>query len=330
MTIVHKRIIYFIFIAIFVGIAPFLILYASGYRYNSALGILQKTGAINFDSNPENADIWINGERFKNRTPTIVTNLLPQEYDITVSRKGYIDWQRNINVRASEALFLNSIQLFKKDSFPMFIETLPEDVMFEYATSSTVVVNNFEYLIEGNGVSDAVVEYNRLSRATSSLAVLPHSEYEFVESPRDVLMLKDVTHHTVHVLVLSRDRRSVEKHHILPRVEGFDWNASGNQLLYYSQFELSSLDIYSGTHTLITRLSSGIQHAHWHPSGAYIIYQNGTKVNIVENIDEIDRQHFTILDMPNISDMAINKDGDQLYVYAVVGNQEGWFELEIQ
>ena len=101
--------------AVFFIVLPFIIMSATGYRFNIKKNVLQKTGIIFLESKPENVDVWLNGKLVDNKTPARMTNLLPNEYEIKLSKEGYYDWQKTVQVYESQTTNLQYIRLFKKD-----------------------------------------------------------------------------------------------------------------------------------------------------------------------------------------------------------------------
>jgi hypothetical protein len=118
MTLAHRRIIYSIFIVAFLVILPLIILHSTGYRFNSKKSILQKTGIIFLESKPKDVDIFINGKIVENRSPVRIKNLLPNKYDIRISKEGYMDWQKRVDVYDGQTTFLQYVRLFKDNGQP--------------------------------------------------------------------------------------------------------------------------------------------------------------------------------------------------------------------
>lgn len=120
-----------IFVCLFVFITVVLSLTATGYRFNFSWPlnfhrVLQQTGTIALDSDPEGAKITIIGEQkqgfslnqlFKNKkellTPIKIKNLLPGEYLVSFELDGYWPYQKKLRVNATQTTFLENIVLFK-------------------------------------------------------------------------------------------------------------------------------------------------------------------------------------------------------------------------
>lgn len=115
MTLRSRRIIYIFFILLFIIIAPIIILYAAGYRYNFQKHKIQKTGILILKSKPEGAKIFLNNKLQKKTTPAIITNLLPIDYLIQIKKDGYYPWEKTLPVLSSLTTFAEKVMLFKQN-----------------------------------------------------------------------------------------------------------------------------------------------------------------------------------------------------------------------
>jgi hypothetical protein len=310
-------------------LSPILLLYASGFRYNLKRNVIQKTSALAIDSNPDKAQIRLNGELYKDETNTRITTLLPQEYDVMVSKAGYFDWRRTVNLKASEAKFLNQIQLFKTNIIPTSIDTIPSNLKTGFATSTSLIRNSVAITLKPKPDFIELSGTSLIDDFETVLSTLPKTNYEFIDTPFNWLGLKDTLNNILYLYHLDSNY-SVDQKLIISDATGFDWHERNNQLVYYNKLELWILDLVTSKKTLITRVASGINNAKWHSSGAYIFYQNANKVKIIELVDVVDRQNYELIELSEINDMILNNKGDKLYLQASLGNQTGWFELEIQ
>jgi WD40 repeat protein len=117
MNVGTRRIIYIFFIIVFLIIAPILILYAHGYRYNFKKFRVQKTGIIFLTSKQKDLSVYINGKLY----PTAlsqnlsINDLLPDEYLIRVEKEGYHSWQKKLNVYSAKTTFTNNVILLGKE-----------------------------------------------------------------------------------------------------------------------------------------------------------------------------------------------------------------------
>ena len=97
-----RTFIFIFFVAVFVVVAPSLVLYAQGYRLNLPLEpgkkLIVMTGGLFIKTNPKQADVLINGS-LSGQTDfffgsALVENLLPRQYRVEVKKDGYQTWER--------------------------------------------------------------------------------------------------------------------------------------------------------------------------------------------------------------------------------------------
>ncbi|MDD5043077.1 MAG: carboxypeptidase-like regulatory domain-containing protein [Patescibacteria group bacterium] len=115
-----RRIIYSIFIAVFIIVAPFVVLYAAGYRYDWKRGKLLQTGGIYLIVKTPKTKIYLGGELIKEtgiffNNEVRLNNLLPNNYRLTVSKDGFYSWEKNLTVRSQETTFAEHINLFRQN-----------------------------------------------------------------------------------------------------------------------------------------------------------------------------------------------------------------------
>lgn len=128
MNLKTRRILYISFIIAFFLITPPVLFYAAGYKFNLENGLkMEKTGAFIVDSQPRNADIYINGKLqqafFKNylsqeknniKTPAKIKNLLPGEYEVRMELEGYLPWVKKLTIPPNTSTYAEDVFLFKK------------------------------------------------------------------------------------------------------------------------------------------------------------------------------------------------------------------------
>ena len=125
MSLQQRRLLFYSFILLFLMIAPLAILYATGRTINWRQFEIQKTGSMIIETEPANADIFLNAKRpnlFFNqifqrnslaKTNTRLTNLAPATYQLRLELSGYIPWERKTVVKANEVTNIGPIRLFK-------------------------------------------------------------------------------------------------------------------------------------------------------------------------------------------------------------------------
>lgn len=71
-------------------------MYAKGYRFDTKENRIEPTGLLVIKSDPDGAQVFINGE-LKSATNTTIS-LPPGEYEIRVEKQGYISWIKKLKI----------------------------------------------------------------------------------------------------------------------------------------------------------------------------------------------------------------------------------------
>jgi hypothetical protein len=122
---VFRRIVFFLFAAVFLIGAPRLVFYALGYSFKAGTdqGIV-KSGLIFISTAPPGAAVFVGGRRYRETTPAIIRDLMPGQYPIRVVLKDYYPWARNVPVEAGKAAVLGHVLLRPKQ--PDWKEHVPQ------------------------------------------------------------------------------------------------------------------------------------------------------------------------------------------------------------
>lgn len=121
--------------------APVIVLYVRGISYDFSAKSFIKTGIMAVRVTPANADIFLNGQ-LKRQNQGDMRFLIPGEYQIKITKTGYSDWNKRLNVKAEQVTWASpafgSIYLFFKNP-P--IQNLAREVLDFYSQNG-----NFIYL----------------------------------------------------------------------------------------------------------------------------------------------------------------------------------------
>ena len=98
MTRKTRRIIFYLFLLLFVILVPTIILYALGYAFDFETKKIVPTGGIYLKSYPPKAEIYIN-ENPKGKTAKFIKRLIPKTYDIKVVKENYHSWQKQLLIK---------------------------------------------------------------------------------------------------------------------------------------------------------------------------------------------------------------------------------------
>ena len=97
MTRKTRRIIFYVFLLIFIIVVPLIILYALGYTFDFEKRIIVPTGGIYLKSLPSGADIYIN-DKPSGKTNKFIKRLPPKIYDIEITKTDFYPWHKKLTI----------------------------------------------------------------------------------------------------------------------------------------------------------------------------------------------------------------------------------------
>jgi len=125
----HRAILPWVFVIAFFAIAPAVVFYTAGYRWNSKKGAIERNGTLIIDTRPNNATIKLNGEVFDDRSPSTMQNLAPGTYEIRLELNGYHPWQKTLEIRPELVTFVNDVQFWMDAEPQRIVEGDVQDVV---------------------------------------------------------------------------------------------------------------------------------------------------------------------------------------------------------
>jgi len=141
----HRRILFAVFIIMFLAFAPAAIFYTAGYRWNPKKGAIERNGTLIVDTTPDGVDIYLNGKKLEERSPLTQQDVAPGSYRIRLALDGYYPWEKTLEVRPERVTFVNDVILWPNVS--------PEKVVNAASRMISVSPNGkfFAYVRERNG-----------------------------------------------------------------------------------------------------------------------------------------------------------------------------------
>jgi hypothetical protein len=109
-----RRAIMIFLIALFVILAPLIIFYTAGYRYDFTSREIKQTGVISIDVKPRNALIYLNNVQIKKNIPIRLSNRAPGTYHLKIESAGYQTWEKDITVESKQTTYIRNITLFRQ------------------------------------------------------------------------------------------------------------------------------------------------------------------------------------------------------------------------
>jgi len=104
---------------LFLLMAPLILLYSQGYRFDFDKNKIVKTGGIFIEVSNTSAEIYIN-EKFVDQTgffanTVLIENLLPKKYNIEVRQTEFQTWQKNLEIKEKQVTKVENILLVKQN-----------------------------------------------------------------------------------------------------------------------------------------------------------------------------------------------------------------------
>ena len=130
MTKKSRTILFFILIILFLVIAPSIVFYSWGYRFNFETKKIVKTGAFYFKVLPKSAQISIapldsKGNVIKEKEiikktdfffgAALIENLLPKKYQIEIKKDGLYSWKKILELKENQVTEAKNIVLVPQD-----------------------------------------------------------------------------------------------------------------------------------------------------------------------------------------------------------------------
>jgi len=117
MTLKKRRIILVVCVLVFLLLIPLVLLYTTGFRWDSKLG-LYKTGGLYISSPLTDSKIFINNNLEKEtnilQSGIFLQSLKPGEYSVLVAKDGYWPWQKNLIVKEQLVTEARAMLIFKE------------------------------------------------------------------------------------------------------------------------------------------------------------------------------------------------------------------------
>ena len=112
-----RTILFSCFVFLFIVIAPLIILYCQGYRFDFETKKITQTGGFYFKTSPTSATIYLDGKKLNKKTDFFFgsvfwQNLLPKKYKARIEKDGYQPWQKTLEVKEKLVTEAKNIILF--------------------------------------------------------------------------------------------------------------------------------------------------------------------------------------------------------------------------
>ena len=116
MTKKTRRIMFYVFLFLFLVMATSVVFYAQGYIFDWKNKKIIPSGAFYFKSLPEKADIYIN-EKYYGKTNKFIKRLLPGTYYVKINKPNYWEWQKSLEIKSKLVTEVKNVLLIPKELF---------------------------------------------------------------------------------------------------------------------------------------------------------------------------------------------------------------------
>lgn len=164
--------VYTVMVFAVIAIVAVLILVIQGYRYNSYDGKLEQGGLVQFDSNPDGANVKVDDTMLANKTASKIV-LTAGNHHIELTRDNYNSWSKDVIVKPGSVLWLN---------YPLLFPANPQVATvakFDAATASVLPSPNQHTMAVINDAAVPTISLVTLNVATPTVSTvtLPATVY---------------------------------------------------------------------------------------------------------------------------------------------------------
>lgn len=110
-----RRILPWLYAVLFLCIAPLLLLYTAGYRYNVKKASIERQSTLITDSTPDEALVFLDGISTDKTTPVTFQYLSPGWHTLRIEKSGYFPWVKTLELRPERVTFANRAHLWRRE-----------------------------------------------------------------------------------------------------------------------------------------------------------------------------------------------------------------------
>lgn len=136
-----RTFLFFLFLSLFLILAPTVIIYSQGYRIDWNQKTIVQTGALFFEPRPAPVEIFIDGRLRKKSNfvfqNVFIGNLLPGNYLVQVKKEGYSAWTKNLEISPKLVTEAKNVMLFPTP--PGVVEIKKDIKKFSFSPSRKLI-----------------------------------------------------------------------------------------------------------------------------------------------------------------------------------------------
>ncbi len=144
-----RKVVFYLLAALYLTGCPLLILYALGYLFQpGAEHQVVKTGLLYVATLPPGASVTVGTIPCADRTPTMIRDLLPDEYVVTVTLDGYRPWSRVATIEAGKSTAFEKVLLLPDTWTPRELTTEAYEALWSIPGSPWLLLRKGPHLEE--------------------------------------------------------------------------------------------------------------------------------------------------------------------------------------
>ncbi len=216
-----------------------------------------------------------------------------------------------------------------KNSLHIFNLSSGEDkILFSGKNFSDYIQkNNLLYIANQSNLNSNLIILNINDNKILKNIKLPNSSYSFINKNHKLINLYDNKYEILYLIDPFSNIKPLRE--TISNVKQAYW-INDSYLIYANNFEIWTIDIDNYNKNLLTRLSQKINKIIWHHSNNHIIYSTNKEINTIE-LDNREKHSITKLaEYNSIQNLSLSNEGDILYFYSKIENQNGIYKLIIQ
>lgn len=272
-------------IILFFIISPLIILYTGGWRWNFNTWRVETTGVLSIDTEPDDANVSLNGQYIGNNQPLRLNSLAPGNYQVSISKDGYHTFLTDVTVRSQETTYIRNTTLFANNS-PVLVTTTNELISQVSITQANPLRFSFSTTTPGNTSANLTfTDENKTlwTYASGTLYSGTGIEQISVTVPDDVTKIIMIGNNfallkTKHGLAVINSLYSSPYTTTLSDYENYEYHEATDEWRLWSKWEISSL-YRDGARAILYRSAEPIQFVKaLEPAGVILIVQNNKLV----------------------------------------------------
>lgn len=346
-----RRILFWSVVAIFIIATPIFLAYSFGYFFDFQELKWVGTGSAYLSSNPEGAEVFINGEKNDKKTPGLI-KLRPGQYLISVQKEGHHSWQKILNISSHQVtearnIFLplknpliEPVNISSSEIFEFFGPTQNQkDFAREYLsqqkefTTQPVFNDSSFYFLKKPGltlfkknlfndlpaqqVSFTNLDFCDCSIADPQIILGPNDQVSIITPEGDLFLLANQEFKKIHSNV-SNAKFASDGTKLLILNSNEIW-------VYYLSTTNNQPFHYPDEKIFLARFAAPIISANWYFSNQHILFSTQNKIKMIE-LD--DRDSRNIVDLIPAKNATVFIDFNKELIYFESQNQ--FFSLTIE